>query len=104
MSCQFLDHSGFHWLFSFAPVFQWCCLTPYGPPGVTVLMGKETFIRTKLSKHCRSIGRGFGSSKTYLSPSPPVITDHSKAAFLLWFLNVTRCHVHVYMVFSIKPS
>ena len=27
-SCLLHSRSGFHWCFSFAPVFKWCCLTP----------------------------------------------------------------------------
>ena len=29
-----LGPMGFNCWFSFAPVFQWCCLTPQGSPGV----------------------------------------------------------------------
>ena len=31
---------GFNCWFSFAPVFQWCCSTPQGSPGV----GRNTFL------------------------------------------------------------
>ena len=27
---------GFNWWFSFAPIFQWYCFTPWGSPGVTI--------------------------------------------------------------------
>ena len=32
--CLLLGPPGFNCWFSFAPVFQWCCLTPQGSPGV----------------------------------------------------------------------
>ena len=49
--------------------------------------------------HCRSKGRGFGSSKT--KPHPQYSTDWSKAVLLLWFLNhVIYYYVRVYMVSS----
>ena len=32
----FLGLSEVNWWFSFAPVFQWCCLSPLGSPGVTI--------------------------------------------------------------------
>ena len=41
-SCGFLllGPPGFNCWFSFAPVFQWCCSTPQGSPGV----GRNTFL------------------------------------------------------------
>ena len=38
--CPFLGPPGFNCWFSFAPVFQWCCSTPQGSPGV----GHNTFL------------------------------------------------------------
>ena len=35
-----LGPPGFNCCFSFAPVFQWCCSTPQGSPGV----GRNTFL------------------------------------------------------------
>ena len=35
-----LGPPGFNYWFSFAPVFQWCCSTPKGSPGV----GRNTFL------------------------------------------------------------
>ena len=32
----FLGLSEVNWWFSFALVYQWCCLTPLGSPGVTI--------------------------------------------------------------------
>ena len=32
--------TGFNCLFSFAPVFQWCCSIPQGSPGI----GRNTFL------------------------------------------------------------
>ena len=32
--CLLLGRPGFNCWFSFAPVFQWCCSTPQGSPGV----------------------------------------------------------------------
>ena len=32
--CLLLGPPGFNCWFSFAPVFQWCCSTPQGSPGV----------------------------------------------------------------------
>ena len=37
--CLLLGPPGFNCWFSFAPVFQWCCSTPQGSPGV----GRNTF-------------------------------------------------------------
>ena len=38
--CLLLGPPGFSCWFSFAPVFQWCCSTPQGSPGV----GRNTFL------------------------------------------------------------
>ena len=38
--CLLLGPPGFNCWFSSAPVFQWCCLTPQGSPGV----GRNTFL------------------------------------------------------------
>ena len=38
--CLLLDPPGFNCWFSSAPVFQWCCSTPQGSPGV----GRNTFL------------------------------------------------------------
>ena len=38
--CLLLGPPGFNCWFSFAPVFQWCCSTPEGSPGV----GRNTFL------------------------------------------------------------
>ena len=38
--CLLLGPPGFNCWFSFAPVFQWCCSTPMGSPGV----GRNTFL------------------------------------------------------------
>ena len=38
--CLLLGPLGFNCWFSFAPVFQWCCSTPQGSPGV----GRNTFM------------------------------------------------------------
>ena len=38
--CLLLGRPGFNCWFSFAPVFQWCCSTPQGSPGV----GRNTFL------------------------------------------------------------
>ena len=38
--CLLLGPPGFNCWFSFAPVFQWCCSTPQGSPGV----GRNTFL------------------------------------------------------------
>ena len=38
--CLLLGPSGFNCWFSFVPVFQWCCSTPQGSPGV----GRNTFL------------------------------------------------------------
>ena len=38
--CLLLGLPGFNCWFSFAPVFQWCCSTPQGSPGV----GRNTFL------------------------------------------------------------
>ena len=38
--CLLLGPPGFNCWFSFAPVFQWCCSTPQGSPGV----GRKTFL------------------------------------------------------------
>ena len=38
--CLLLGPPGFNCWFSFAPVFQWCCSTPQGSPGV----GHNTFL------------------------------------------------------------
>ena len=38
--CPLLGPPGFNCWFSFAPVFQWCCSTPQGSPGV----GRNTFL------------------------------------------------------------
>ena len=38
--CLLLGPPGFNCWFSFALVFQWCCSTPQGPPGV----GRNTFL------------------------------------------------------------
>ena len=38
--CLLLGPSGFNCWFSSAPVFQWCCSTPQGSPGV----GRNTFL------------------------------------------------------------
>ena len=38
--CLLLGPPGFNCWFSFAPVFQWCCLTPQGSPSV----GRNTFL------------------------------------------------------------
>ena len=38
--CLKLGPPGFNCWFSFAPVFQWCCSTPQGSPGV----GRNTFL------------------------------------------------------------
>ena len=84
---------GFRLRFSFAPVFQWCCSTPQGSPGVghnalflssphlcfiivficdlfvshdDPLMGKKTFTRTEqlyVLSHDRSRGRGWDPVK-----------------------------------------
>ena len=35
-----LGPPGFNCWFSFAPVFQWCCSTPQGSPGI----GRNTFL------------------------------------------------------------
>ena len=32
--CLLLGPPGFNCWFSFAPVFQWCCSTPQGSPGI----------------------------------------------------------------------
>ena len=39
-SLDILGPPGFNCSFSFAPVFQWCCSTPQGSPGV----GRNTFL------------------------------------------------------------
>ena len=38
--CLLLGPPGFNCWFYFAPVFQWCCSTPQGSPGV----GRNTFL------------------------------------------------------------
>ena len=38
--CLLFGLPGFNCWFSFAPVFQWCCSTPQGSPGV----GRNTFL------------------------------------------------------------
>ena len=38
--CLLLGPPGFNCWFSSAPVFQWCCSTPQGSPGV----GRNTFL------------------------------------------------------------
>ena len=38
--CLLLGPPGFNFCFSSAPVFQWCCSTPQGSPGV----GRNTFL------------------------------------------------------------
>ena len=38
--CLLLGPPGFNCWFSFAPVFQWCCSTPQGSPGI----GRNTFL------------------------------------------------------------
>ena len=38
--CLLFGPPGFNCWFSFAPVFQWCCSTPQGSPGV----GRNTFL------------------------------------------------------------
>ena len=35
-SCLLFGHPGFNWWFSFAPGFQWCCLTTKGSSSVTI--------------------------------------------------------------------
>ena len=42
--CLLLGPPGFNCWFSFAPVFQWCCSTPQGSPGV----GRNTFLSSPL--------------------------------------------------------
>ena len=40
LCCPLLGPPGFNCWISFAPVFQWCCSTPQGSPGV----GSNTFL------------------------------------------------------------
>ena len=91
--CLLFGPPGFNCWFSFAPVFQWCCSTPQGSPGVgrnalflssphlcfiivficdlfvsrdDPLMCKKTFTRTEqlyVLSHDRSRGRGWDPVK-----------------------------------------
>ena len=111
-SCLFLGLLGFNWLFSFAQVFQWCCLTTQGSPNVLTscfcwVLIFALFVIYKLPVmvhgwvrrpphepnicfyYYGSWGRGLGFRKVSSPiPSPPhtqFITDRSKAALSLWY-------------------
>ena len=113
--CLLLGPPGFNCWFSFAPVFQWCCSTPQGSPGV----GRNFSVESSSLFH-HSIYLWFicfpwwsidelrarlGSRKTGLSPAPPpprpqyFNTGRSKAVLLFWFLTVT-CSCCPYLYFG----
>ena len=119
---------GFNFWFSFAPVFQWCCSTSRGSPGVgrntlflssphlcfiivficelfvsrdDLLMSYKTFTQTEqlyVLSHDRSRGRGWDPVIPVEAPQY-FNTDRSKAVLLLWFLTVT-CSCCPYLSFG----
>ena len=125
-TCLLLGPPGFNCWFCFAPVYQWCCLTPQGSPGVSrntlflssphlcfiivficnlfvsrddPLMGKKTFTPTEqlyILSYDRSRERGLDPENHLLNYFN---TDRSKAVLLLWFLTVT-CFCCPYLYFG----
>ena len=117
--CLLLGSPRINCWFSFAPVFQWCCSTPQGYPGV----GRNTFHHsiylwficfpwwsidelenlhadrtTVCFKPWQKPRARLGPCKTGLCPQY-FNTDRSKAVLLLWFLTVT-CSCCPYLYFG----
>ena len=82
--CLLLGPPGFNCWFSFAPVFQWCCLTPQGSQGVgrnTLFLSSphpcSPLIHRLLGAHCSSRNGGGSRSSTCdaLVPDPRRVSN-----------------------------
>ena len=87
--CLLLGPPAFNCWFSFAPVFQWCCSTPQGSPGVgrnTLFLSSPhlCFIIAFISDLVASRDDPLMSSKTFTRTEQLYVLSHDRSRGRRW--------------------